>query len=63
MAVSSWADGALLSVRASQYWWINWQIGETSDPFTKTDSQTIEFRIQVPAGQEKTVTYKVHYTW
>ena len=45
------------------YRWINWQIAEKSDPFTKTDSQTIEFRVQVPAGQEKVVTYKVHYTW
>ncbi len=33
------------------------------DPFTRTDGQTVEFRIQVPAGQEKTVTYKAHYTW
>jgi hypothetical protein len=45
------------------YRWINWKIAETSDPFTKTDSQTAEFRVQVPAGQEKVVTYKVHYTW
>jgi hypothetical protein len=45
------------------YRWITWQIPEKSDPFTKTDSQTIEFRIQIPAGQEKVVTYKVHYTW
>lgn len=45
------------------YRWINWQIAEKSDPFIKTDSQTVEFRVQVPAGQEKVVTYKVHYTW
>jgi hypothetical protein len=45
------------------YRWINWKIAESSDPFTKTDSQTVEFRVEVPAGQEKVVTYKVHYTW
>jgi hypothetical protein len=45
------------------YRWINWEIVEKSDTFLKTDSQTIEFRIQVPAGEERTVTYKVHYTW
>jgi hypothetical protein len=45
------------------YRWVNWQIVEKSDPFTKMDSQTVEFRVQVPAGQEKVVTYKVHYTW
>jgi len=27
------------------------------------DSQTIEFRVQVPAGEEKVITYRVHYTW
>jgi hypothetical protein len=42
---------------------INWEIVEKSDTYLKTDSQTIEFRVQIPAGGEKTVTYKVHYTW
>ena len=45
------------------YRWSTWEITEKSDPFAKTDSQTIEFRVQVPAGQEKVVTYRVHYTW
>ena len=45
------------------YRWISWEIVEKSSTFLKTDSQTIEFRIQVPAGEEKVITYKVHYTW
>ncbi len=45
------------------YRWINWDIVEKSNTFLKTDSQTIEFCIQVPAGEERVVTYKVHYTW
>jgi hypothetical protein len=45
------------------YRWINWEIVEQSNTFLRTDSQTIEFRLQVPAGAEKVVTYKVHYTW
>ena len=45
------------------YRWSTWEITEKSDAFTKTDSQTIEFLVQVPAGQEKTLTYKAHYTW
>lgn len=45
------------------YRWITWEITEKSDPFTKVDSQTVEFRVQVPAGEEKVITYKVHYTW
>jgi len=45
------------------YRWINWEIVEKSHDFEKTDSQTIEFRVKVPAGQERVITYKVHYTW
>ena len=45
------------------YRWINWKIVEQSHEFVKTDSQTVEFRVQVPAGEERIVTYKVHYTW
>jgi hypothetical protein len=45
------------------YRWINWNIVEKSHDFEKTDSQTIEFRVQVPPGEEKVITYKVHYTW
>ena len=45
------------------YRWTNWEITEKSDPFTKTNAQEIEFRIPLKAGEEKTVTYKVHYSW
>ncbi len=41
----------------------DWKITKSSDPFTKTDSRTIEFRVNVPADGEKTVTYSVHYAW
>jgi hypothetical protein len=45
------------------YRWINWTITEKSNDFLKTDSQTAEFRIQLAPGEEKTITYKAHYTW
>jgi hypothetical protein len=45
------------------YRWNNWSITAKSDDFTKTDSQTIEFRIPVKPDEEKTVTYTVHYSW
>jgi hypothetical protein len=45
------------------YRWSNWNISEKSDDFQKTDSQTMEFHVQVPPDNEKTVTYTVHYTW
>jgi len=56
-------DSVEIRVVEHLYRWINWEIVEKSDDFVKTDSQTVEFRVQVPIGQEKVVTYKVHYTW
>ncbi|MBN1974377.1 MAG: hypothetical protein JW787_12110 [Sedimentisphaerales bacterium] len=45
------------------YRWINWEIVEKSNTFLKTESQTVEFRIQLAPDEEKVITYKVHYTW
>jgi hypothetical protein len=45
------------------YRWTNWDILKNSDPFTKLDSRTVEFLAQIPPGGEKTMTYKVHYSW
>lgn len=45
------------------YRWNNWEITSNSDPFTKTDSQTIEFNIPVKPDEERTLDYSVHYTW
>jgi hypothetical protein len=40
-----------------------WDISTSSMPFTKTDSQTIEFRVPMQPDEEKTITYAAHYTW
>lgn len=40
-----------------------WEITDHSNAFVKTDSHTIEFRVEVPANGEKALTYTVHYTW
>ncbi len=45
------------------YRWTNWEISENSDPFVKTDSQGIEFRVQIKPDEEKVMNYKVHYSW
>ena len=45
------------------YRWTNWDITEKSDTFLKTNAQEIEFRVQLKPDEEKTVTYKVHYSW
>ena len=41
----------------------NWQITEKSTEFTKQDSVTIDFPINIPAKGETTLTYSVRYTW
>jgi hypothetical protein len=41
----------------------SWDISRNSDPFIKTDSQTMEFNVEVPAHGQKEVTYTVTYTW
>jgi hypothetical protein len=41
----------------------NWEITQKSTDYTKLDSHTIEFPVEVPAKGEATVTYSVRYTW
>ena len=45
------------------YRWTSWDIVKKSDPFKQLDSRTVEFEVQIPPGGEKTVSYKVHYSW
>jgi hypothetical protein len=41
----------------------NWEITEKSVDYTKTDSHTIQFPIQVPAKGQADLTYSVRYSW
>ncbi|MEP6988262.1 MAG: DUF4139 domain-containing protein, partial [Chloroflexota bacterium] len=43
--------------------WSNWEILNSSDPYTKLDSASMEFRVTVQPGEEKVLTYTVRYTW
>jgi hypothetical protein len=45
------------------YRWTGWKIPLSSDPYDKTDSRTVEFRVKVPADGEKVITYRVNYSW
>jgi len=45
------------------YRWTNWDIKTSSAEFSKTDAQTIEYRVTVPPDGEQVVTYTVHYSW
>ncbi len=67
------AEPAEIRVVEHLYRGANWAIMEkavkagNNDPQTidyiKNDSQTIEFRVMLAPDQEKTLTYKVRYTW
>lgn len=43
--------------------WSNWEILQASHEYTKTDSSTIEFRVNVEPQSETVITYTVRYTW
>jgi len=43
--------------------WATWKIVTSSDPYEKTDSRTIEFRVKVPPEGEKILTYQARYSW
>jgi hypothetical protein len=52
-----------IRVLENLYRWSEWEITHSSEPFTKLNSSTIEFRVDVPSGEEKIITYTVRYTW
>ena len=41
----------------------NWTIPAKTNTFLKTDASTIEFRVTVAPGVDKTLSYTAHYTW
>lgn len=43
--------------------WSNWEILNASAEYTRLDAATIEFRVQVPPGEEVVLTYSVQYSW
>jgi hypothetical protein len=45
------------------YRWTNWKLIDQSAPSRKSDAQTVEFPVEIPADGEQVVTYTVHYSW
>ena len=41
----------------------DWEITAESAPHTKLDSQSVEWKLDVPAGGESKLTYTVRYRW
>ncbi len=43
--------------------WTEWEITEETMEHVKTDAQTIEYHLDIPAGGEETIDYTVFYRW
>ena len=58
-------DSETVEIRVPErlFRWSNWEILSTSHDYTQLDSSTIEFRVDVPAGEEVVITYTVQYSW
>ncbi len=58
-------DDATVEIRVPErlYRWSDWEIIDSSAPFTKIDASTIEFRAEVEPGMEAIVSYTVQYTF
>jgi hypothetical protein len=56
-------EAAEVRVVEHMYRWSTWEIQISSSPYAKTDSQTVEFKIQLQPDEEKSITYAAHYTW
>jgi hypothetical protein len=50
-------------VKESLYRWSNWRILSKTHEFSREDSRTIAFPIDVPKDGEVTVRYRVRYIW
>lgn len=58
-------DDATVEIRVPEHLfrWSNWEILNSSHPYTQADANTIEFRVEVAPGGETVITYTVRYTF
>lgn len=56
-------DTVEIRVPETLFRWSNWEILNSSHTYTQLNSNTIEFRVDVPPGEEVVITYTVQYSW
>ena len=56
-------DTVEIRVPERLYRWSNWEILSASHAFEQLNAFTIEFRVDVPPGEERIITYTVQYSW
>ncbi|MCC6630862.1 MAG: DUF4139 domain-containing protein [Gammaproteobacteria bacterium] len=52
-----------VQVREFLFRWTNWRILSSSQPYEKEDASTILFPVKVPKDSNRTVKYRVRYSW
>ena len=52
-----------VQVREFLFRWSNWNILSSSQPFEKEDARTVLFPVKVPKNSNRTVRYRVRYSW
>ncbi|HMA12105.1 MAG TPA: hypothetical protein VKO83_09470, partial [Steroidobacteraceae bacterium] len=52
-----------VQVREFLFRWTNWRILSSSQPYEKEDARTILFPVKVPKNSNRTVKYRVRYSW
>jgi hypothetical protein len=52
-----------VQVREFLFRWSNWNMLSSSQAYTKDDARTITFPVKVPKNGDRTVRYRVRYTW
>jgi hypothetical protein len=52
-----------VQVREFLFRWSNWQVLSSSQAYEKEDARTILFPVKVPKNSNRTVRYKVRYSW
>lgn len=56
-------DSVKVEVVENMHSYSGWKILSSSEKYTKKNSSTIVFNVEVPAKAEKKITYRVRYTW
>jgi hypothetical protein len=56
-------EAVTVNVVEKLYRWVNWEITDTSMPYNKLDSRTVEYPVKVEKDGEVTVKYTVKYSW
>ncbi len=56
-------DAVEIRVPEHLFRWSNWEITSSTMDYKQLDSNTIEFRANIPADGETVITYTVRYTW